>query len=35
MTDAEVGQAQRAARDWLKTHPEPAVQQPGVLRAAA
>ena len=35
MTDAEIGQAQRAARDWLKTHPEPAVQQPMVLRAAA
>ena len=40
MTDAENGQAQRAARDWLKTHPEPAVQQPVtqqpmVLRVAA
>jgi TPR repeat protein len=40
MTDAEIGQAQRAARDWLKTHPEPAAQQsatqqPLVLRAAA
>ena len=35
MTDAEIGQAQRAARDWLKTHPEPAVQQPLDLRAAA
>jgi hypothetical protein len=40
MKDAEIGQAQRAARDWLKTHPEPAVQQsvtqqPMVLRAAA
>src|SRR3954470_23821842 len=40
MTDAEIGQAQRAARDWLKTPPEPAVQQPAtrrpmVLRAAA
>ena len=35
MTDAEIGQAQRAARDWLKTHPESAVQQPMVLRAAA
>ena len=22
MTDAEIGQAQRAARDWLKHHPE-------------
>ena len=35
MKDAEIGQAQRAARDWLKMHPEPAVQQPMVLRAAA
>jgi hypothetical protein len=40
MKDAEIGQAQRAARDWLKAHPEPAVQQPVaqqpmVLRAAA
>ena len=40
MTDAEIGQAQRAARDWLKTPSEPAVQQPVtrrpmVLRAAA
>ena len=26
MTDAEIGQAQRAARDWLKAHPEPVVQ---------
>lgn len=33
MTDAEIGQAQRAARDWLKSQPEaaPAPQ----LRAAA
>jgi len=39
MTDAEIGQAQRAARDWLKTPPEPAVQpatrRPMALRAAA
>src|SRR5258708_29614911 len=40
MKDDEIGQAQRAARDWLKTHPETAMQQPGaqqptVLRAAA
>jgi TPR repeat protein len=33
MQDAEIGQAQRAARDWLKAHPEPAA--PPVLRAAA
>jgi len=33
MTDAEIGQAQRAARDWLKSQPEaaPAAQ----LRVAA
>ena len=35
MKDAEIGQAQRAARDWLKAHPEPVAQQPVVLRAAA
>jgi len=35
MKDVEIGQAQRAARDWLKAHPEPVVQQPVVLRAAA
>ena len=28
MQDAEIGQAQRAARDWLKAHPEPVVPQP-------
>lgn len=35
MSDAEIGQAQRAARDWLKAHPMPAtaVQEP--LRVAA
>ena len=35
MSDAEIGQAQRAARDWLKAHPEPVAPQPMVLRAAA
>ena len=35
MQDAEIGQAQRAARDWLKAHPEPVAQPPMVLRAAA
>jgi len=25
MSDAEIGQAQRAARDWLKAHPQPVV----------
>jgi uncharacterized protein len=38
MTDAEIGQAQLAAREWLKLHPEPQVE-PGVgtspLQAAA
>jgi hypothetical protein len=35
MKDAEIGQAQRAARDWLKAHAEPVVQQAMVLRVAA
>jgi hypothetical protein len=35
MKDAEIGQAQRAARDWLKAHPAPAVVVAPVLRAAA
>jgi len=35
MSDAEIGQAQRAARDWLKAHPEPAAAEPPRLRAAA
>jgi TPR repeat protein len=36
MKDAEIGQAQRAARDWLKAHPEPvATAVPHTLRAAA
>ena len=26
MADAEIGQAQRAARDWLKAHPEPVAE---------
>ena len=34
MADAEIGQAQRAARDWIRAHPEP-VAQPMVFRAAA
>jgi uncharacterized protein len=34
MTDSEIGQAQRAARDWLKSQPEAAVAAPP-LRAAA
>jgi TPR repeat protein len=40
MADAEIGQAQRAARDWLKAHPDPVVHSPvhaaaPELRAAA
>jgi hypothetical protein len=35
MTDAEIGQAQRAARDWLKAHPDPVVVRAPSLRAAA
>ena len=35
MQDAEIGQAQRAARDWLKSHPEPVRAVPQILRAAA
>ncbi len=33
MADAEIGQAQRAARDWLKSHPVEAA--PVVIRVAA
>jgi TPR repeat protein len=36
MRDAEIGQAQRAARDWLKANPQPVAEpQPMLLRAAA
>ncbi len=34
MADAEIGFAQRAARDWLKSHPQAPVEAP-VIRAAA
>ena len=34
MSDAQIGQAQRAARDWLKANPEP-VAPAMVFRAAA
>src|SRR5213080_4342394 len=34
MADAEIGEAQRAARDWLKSQPEAAPAAPQ-LRAAA
>jgi uncharacterized protein len=33
MTDGEIGQAQRAARGWLKAHPQE--QAPPAIRAAA
>jgi TPR repeat protein len=35
MSDSEIGQAQRAARDWLKANPQPVEQAPLPLRFAA
>ena len=35
MLDAEIGQAQRAARDWLKAHPAATAPDAPVFRAAA
>jgi hypothetical protein len=35
MLDAEIGQAQRAARDWLKAHPEAVAPEAPAFRAAA
>jgi TPR repeat protein len=35
MADAEIGRAQRAARDWLKAHPQAAASERPQLRAAA
>jgi hypothetical protein len=35
MTDSEIGQAQRAARDWLKRHPQMRAQPAPQFRAAA
>jgi len=35
MSDSEIGQAQRAARDWLKAHPAPPAQPAPNLRVAA
>ena len=35
MTDAEIGKAQRAARDWLKAHPLPVEPVAVEIRAAA
>jgi len=34
MSDAEIGQAQRAARDWLKAHPQPVAPAPEIRAAA-
>lgn len=35
MSDPEIGQAQRAARDWLKAHPQPVAQPAPEIRVAA
>ena len=35
MLDAEIGQAQRAARDWLKAHPDAMTDDAPSFRAAA
>jgi TPR repeat protein len=35
MSDSEIGLAQRAARDWLKAHPQPVAQPVPEIRAAA
>jgi TPR repeat protein len=35
MSDSEIGQAQRAARDWLKTNPLPPIAPVVEIRAAA
>lgn len=34
MADAEIGAAQRAARDWLKTHPQTPSEVVGIRNAA-
>ena len=34
MADAEIGRAQRAARDWLKAHPQAPVEAPAIRAAA-
>ena len=34
MADAEIGRAQRAARDWLKSHPQTPSQVVGIRAAA-
>lgn len=35
MSEPEIGQAQRAARDWLKAHPQPIPQPTPEVRVAA
>jgi TPR repeat protein len=34
MADAEIGRAQRAARDWLKSHPQAPASAPAIRAAA-
>jgi len=34
MADAEIGRAQRAARDWLKSHPQASTPIPAIRAAA-
>ena len=34
MSDGEIGRAQRAARDWLKAHPQPQQAAPAIRAAA-
>jgi TPR repeat protein len=34
MSDGEIGRAQRAARDWLKAHPQPGTPAAAVRAAA-
>jgi TPR repeat protein len=34
MADAEIGRAQRAARDWLKSHPQAPAPTPAIRAAA-
>jgi TPR repeat protein len=34
MADAEIGRAQRAARDWLKSHPQAPPSAPAIRAAA-
>jgi len=34
MADAEIGRAQRAARDWLKSHPQAPMHVPAIRAAA-